>query len=349
MRFRMEKNETAELLVELAKACVNYKDKQIAKCLDKIMDSELAEKDKDEIRKLQKEKKPIRIVTDFDKRTESKIIKEEYKVACGNNVPVYTITDMRDLMQFVGYCKYTNAENYNVYMRGQISLYGGEMMPALYRGQKNYSSTALNFRKRLNQSIKEIDILSGYDKRIVEPMLQHYGVKTTSIDLVDNVWVALWFGLHCADSVYAGGRENLYYSESKEEYAYIILIASDAVYSIGKGIYEGIDSILVDLRKAVPSYFVRTHAQHALMMKRKERNIDSIDKNDVDLTDLIVGIAKIPVKIGLEWSGNNKLLSVGNLFPSAFFDYGYRKMLDQYPLRDKAQARDWGTVQIVND
>lgn len=171
----------------------------------------------------------------------------------------------------------------------------------------------------------------------------------TSIDLVDNVWVALWFGLHHADSVFAGGRENLYYSASKEEYAYIVLMATDAVEPIGRGIFEGKNTVLVDLRKAVPSYFVRTHAQHALMLKKKEKNLDVIEKDDVDLSDLIVGIAKIPVKVGLEWIGNNKLLSVGNLFPSAFFDYGYRKLLDQYPLRDKSQARDWGTVQIVND
>ena len=42
----------------------------------------------------------------------------------------------------------------------------------------------------------------------------------------------------------------------------------------------------------------------------------------------------------MDWIGNHKLLSVGNLFPSAFFDYGFRKMLDQYPLRDKSQAKD---------
>lgn len=36
---------------------------------------------------------------------------------------------------------------------------------------------------------------------------------------------------------------------------------------------------------------------------------------DVDYSDLIVGIARIPVKIGLDWIDNNKLLSVGSLFP----------------------------------
>jgi hypothetical protein len=31
-----------------------------------------------------------------------------------------------------------------------------------------------------------------------EPLLQHYGLATTWIDLVDNIWVALWFACHKA-------------------------------------------------------------------------------------------------------------------------------------------------------
>ena len=62
------------------------------------------------------------------------------------------------------------------------------------------------------------------------------------------------------------------------------------------------------------------------MLKKKEKNIDFMTDEDVDYSDLIVGIARIPVKIGLDWIGNNKLLSVGSLFPSAFFDYGYEEL-----------------------
>ena len=85
------------------------------------------------------------------------------------------------------------------------------------------------------------------------------------------------------------------------------------------------------------------------MLKKKEKNIDFMTDEDVDYSDLIVGIARIPVKIGLDWIGNNKLLSVGSLFPSAFFDYGYRKMMDQYPLYDKSCSLNWGTIQVIND
>jgi len=30
----------------------------------------------------------------------------------------------------------------------------------------------------------------------IEPILQHYGINTRWIDLVDNIWIALWFATH---------------------------------------------------------------------------------------------------------------------------------------------------------
>ena len=285
-------NDLEKLLFELAKNTCNYRDEGTQRCISAILSSDMDKTYKDMIAKsIKLGKKTIQIVTDFDKRTESEIEVTPFKVSCGNDVPIFTIKDMRDLIQFVGYCKYTNAESYNVYMRGQTALYGGKMIPSLYRGQKNLSSTGLNFRKRLNKSIKEIDILKNYDKRVVEPMIQHYGIKTTNIDLVDNVWVALWFGLHTAKSVISGGREIVYYSNSCEKYAYLIMMATDAMSEKARGIYEGERTQLVDLRKAIPSYFVRTHAQHALMLKKKEINIDNITDKDVDYSDLIVRIS----------------------------------------------------------
>lgn len=346
----MKNNDLEKLLFKLAKSTCNYRDEETQSCIKNILSSDIEQKYKDLINACYKSrKKPIQIVTDFNERTESEIEVTPFKVACGNDVPIFTIKDMRDLIQFVGYCKYTNADEFNVYMRGQTDLYNGKMIPSLYRGQKNLTSTGLNFRERLNRSIKNLDILKNYDKRVVEPMLQHYGIRTTNIDLVDNVWVALWFGLNTAKSVISGGRENLYYSNSKEEYAYLIMMATDALSEKARGVYEGERTRLVDLRKAVPSYFVRTHTQHALMLKKKEINIDCLIEEDVDYSDLIVGIARIPVNIGLDWIDNNKLLSVGNLFPSAFFDYGYRKMMDQYPLYDKSCSLNWGTIQVIND
>ena len=105
---------------------------KLKKCISIILESDIEKKYKEIINDSYKvTKKPIRVVIDFDKRTESEIKVTPFKVTCGKAVPIFTIKDMRDLIQFVGYCKYINADGYNVYMRGQTSLFDGKMIPSL--------------------------------------------------------------------------------------------------------------------------------------------------------------------------------------------------------------------------
>ena len=181
--------------------------------------------------------------------------------------------------------------------------------------------------------------------------MQHYGIKTTTIDLVDNVWIALWFALHKTQVVVVGNREHIHISDNSNEYAYVVLMATDAIKESNiSGIYEGEKTTLVDLRKSLPSYFLRPHAQHALMLKKKEKNpgIEVEIREDCDYSDLIVGIAKVPVDLGFEWIGRNELLSTNGLFPSAYFDFGYRVLLEKYPLEGKDIVKQFGSVQIIN-
>ena len=44
----------------------------------------------------------------------------------------------------------------------------------------------------------------------------------------------------------------------------------------------------------------------------------------IDYSDLIIGIAKIPSKLGFKWLGTNEFLTVSSLFPAAYFDSGYK-------------------------
>ena len=165
-----------------------------------------------------------------------------------------------------------------------------------------------------------------YERIVLEPLLQHYGIKTPFIDLVDNVWVALWFALHQAKCKTINSHEYIYYYENDREYSYILLVATDAVTLCdGKsGVYAGTKTKLVDLRKALPSYFLRPHAQHAYMLRKTESYPE-------DYSDLIIGIAKIPTALGLKWLGQNDFLTVSSLFPAAYFDSGYAVLLKQYP------------------
>jgi hypothetical protein len=283
------------------------------------------------------------IIDNFEKKTPSDIKFDTIQLACGNEINVYQIETVHDLTQFIGFGKYKNNEVGNVYFRGQTSLYNGAMIPSLYRGKKNLESITCKYGERINRIINTKRIFSQYDRSVFEPLIQHYGVKTPYIDLVDNIWVALWFALHQAKNVPINSHEYIYYYDSSEEYAYIVLMVSDALEETGKfGVYKGKETTLVDLRKATPSYFLRPHAQHAYMIRKNE-------KYPGDYTDLIVGIARIPTSIGLKWLGTSEFLSLSSLFPAAYFDSGYKVLLKNYPEEEQGIINQYGSVQILTD
>ncbi len=286
----------------------------------------------------------MQTVYNFERKTPSNMKWDEITLNCGKSVRVYTIESIHDLTQYIGFAKYINREEYNVFLRGQPDLYDGKMIPSLYRGKTNLSTTTMKYGQRMNSLIKKCPVFSDYKRNIMEPMLQHYGVKTTYLDVVDNVWVALWFALHQAKTKYINSHEYVYYCDNEKTDSFIILLASDAIIpsATQDGVYCGTCTSLVDLRKAVPSYFLRPHAQHAYMLRKN-------DEYPGDYSDLIVGIARIPTELGIKWLGNNELLSVRSLFPAPFFDSGYAKLLHDYPDSDQSIIRQYGSIQIISD
>lgn len=283
------------------------------------------------------------IIDNFEKKTPSDIRFESCDLKCGYPINIYQIETVHDLTQFIGFAKYKNNKVGNVYLRGQTSLYNGAMIPSLYRGKIKIEPLTCSYNKRINSVIRNVKHFSQYDRIVFEPLIQHYGIRTPYLDLVDNVWVALWFALHQAKSVSINSHEYVYYYTNTEEFSYIILMATDAVNETNHfGVYKGEKTTLIDLRKALPSYFLRPHAQHAYMLRKNEFS-------PLDYSDLIVGIAKIPTQLGLSWLGTNEFLSVSSLFPAAYFDSGYEILLKRYPEDDESIINQYGSIQILTD
>lgn len=314
-------------------------------------------------------------IRDFQKRTPDPV-SVEYIPTLSGVIPVYLITSYHSLTQFIGYGKYLNKDWGNVYLRGQTSLYDGYMAPSVMRREKidrdkyiipvqdkdeidkieELQFYPINFNKRfsdykyyLTKSIKDTEHFSGWNKNIIEPLLQHYGVRTHWLDVVDNTWVALWFALHQAKSTVASGREYIHmYESTSNEYGYIILIGCDAKNEDSRysGIYMGNTTVMVDLRKAVPSYFLRPHAQHALMIRKNSE----ICADFSDYTDKIIGIAKISVADGLKWIGQTGLMSVQSLFPPPYYDTGYANLLNEYRNQrdDMNFIKHFGSIQNIS-
>jgi len=96
------------------------------------------------------------------------------------------------LVQAAGYLKHIRAKSHNksVYFRGQSKLYP-TIPPTLYRGivkpeardKRDAEMQVLLKGIRENQHV-----LRAISDHVQEPILQHYGLKTRWLDVVDNVF-----------------------------------------------------------------------------------------------------------------------------------------------------------------
>jgi hypothetical protein len=133
------------------------------------------------------------------------------------------VESLPTLIQLVGYLKYKYSIG-NVLLRGQTALYP-TLSPSLFRPDSISPDMNRKNRARIIGSLaaraaawncdhkhhrvatcpekasqprrSEAQLVaSGTPRYAVEPLLQHYGIRTRWLDVVDNLWVALWFACH---------------------------------------------------------------------------------------------------------------------------------------------------------
>lgn len=239
------------------------------------------------------------------------------------------------MVQAAGYLKHTRATSHKkaVFFRGQSQLYN-KLQPTLFRGV-NDPRTAAKKRSHLSDLLSDIDrarlALKAVPTYSREPLLQHYGVHTTWLDVVDNIWVALWFACHTArgihrDSEYIHFERRRPTPGSPDSYAYVLLLESAffSSHTTSPGLYDDVSSQTIDLRVSAPSQFVRPHSQHGLLVRRmSNKGLPMCDHSP-----LLVGIIRVDLEAALEWLGAALTLSIHALFPPAFYDYGYRELLE---------------------
>ena len=242
---------------------------------------------------------------------------------------VFQVRDTHTLIQAAGYLKHVRGKQSElVYFRGESKLYS-TLPPTAFRGISTHRAVSKAI-SRVNAAISQFSRpLESTGSYAHEALLQHYGLKTTWIDLVDNIWVALWFACHNAKSVGPCG-EYLHFERriprtDPTGKAYVLLIAADAVAPDKKlpGFYAGATTELIDLRMAAPSVFVRPHAQHGLLMRKKGNTV----QRPTDYSSQVRGILEIDLADALEWLGNSTALSTHSLFPPPSYDNGYGNLL----------------------
>jgi len=251
---------------------------------------------------------------------------------------VYHVSNQHVMVQASGYLKHVlgKEKTSGVFFRGQSKLYP-TLMPSLYRGtttqkQKSIQDEALKAYLRESEG----KVLRGIAEYAREPLLQHYGIRTRWLDVVDNIWVALWFACHTA---HATGPLNEYLhferrrpsiDPSKSDFVYVLMVQSgmDKVDPNMPGLYRGENTELIDLRVAAPSTFLRPHAQHGLLFRRSK----GADHEHMDNAEFVVGVLRVHLRDALSWLGDGTLVSTHSLFPPATYDFGYRDLLNAAPL-----------------
>lgn len=274
----------------------------------------------------------------------------KYEKDENENVYVYHVNRPHLLIQACGYLKHIHGKERkaSIYFRGQPSLYGLSMAPTLYRGIKS-QKTCANRNNSMNSYIQACKqqgkILSQVPEYAWEPLLQHYGIRSRWIDVVDNVWVALWFACH---TVHFTGlrREYLHFEKrpiqenGKDAFAYILLLETgNNPVEKCPGLVDNKDTQSIDLRVACPSTFLRPHAQHGLLIRKKS----AAETLVIDYTEIIVGVVRVTVRDAFAWLGDGILLTSHVLFPSPVYDFGYRDLLKYAPEPDIAL----GAVQHI--
>ena len=258
---------------------------------------------------------------------------------------VLVVESLPGLLQAYGYLKYLFPEG-GVFLRGQARWYAN-LDPSLYRQRRPGGAVVRRRRsKTLGDFIAEsspwecqhaghstIDcperlrqqprsnpgfVSAGTPRYAAEGLLQHYGIRTRWLDVVDNLWVALWFGCHDFVGQHPYAHVVRRVSNADAEVYIAAFIVEGQLRERHPGLYiaAGAGRVL-DLRKAVPSFYLRPHAQHAWLLRPRDDNPQHVT---------VVPI-RVPLRAALDWLGDSLLLSAFGLFPPASVDIGYRKLL----------------------
>lgn len=285
---------------------------------------------------------------------------KKYTFSSGNVVPIYEAFSVYGFNRLVGYLKYINRTYANVYSRGECNLHES-LIPSLYRGKNDLNTEDKKIKTITNRFFKDDKMMNYFDfdptetersQYRIESVLQHYGATTSFLDVVDNHWVALWMGLNKYSVVnqtdsYAkyversiplveriSGANGLEQDEKwdKMTYQYVLLIAVPYAKNTQiDGINITNDIIEIDLRKSLPSTFLRPHAQHGLVIKKKVQKTTR-KAEDYDLSTNVVAIIKIRIDKAKQWIGDGELLTQDNLIPPPGYDPGYDLLLSRYDL-----------------
>lgn len=253
-------------------------------------------------------------------------------------LPAVAVNSYQGLVRVLGYMKYSLKDKW-ILFRGQTRCYGS-LQPGIYRASDD---SPADLDRLFDRFLDEYRDTIGFDPRpahkvTTEPLLQHYGVRTRWVDLVDSIPYALFFATRRLQRIV--GRDDVYaYVESPEPHGVIYLVDCGyeqelrpvSVVENGQpqdvpGIwaeFEGRQATgfqVCDLRRAKPSKALRPHAQHGWLCRP--------EAGEQDLWYRVVLRIVVPTSAARQWLGSGDCTSAAALFPSPEDDFNFHRLLD---------------------
>lgn len=191
-------------------------------------------------------------------------------------IPTIEISSYSSLVRVAGYLKYNIGKTIGtqVLFRGQRHCYAQpgkrvSLPPSSYRtlteaNRRIYENHLRQFlvafrRDRETDETKEQLVTT-------EPSLQHYGIRTRWIDVVDSIPHALFFAVH--EFPENGGAYNCIKAQpANEGYCYILVVVLRNLVQTSGGFWKSASAELCDLRCRKTSLMTRPHAQHGLLFR----------------------------------------------------------------------------------
>jgi len=255
------------------------------------------------------------------------------------------------LATFMGYVKFqTHAKtDKDVFFRGQTNNHT-QIIPSLLRGD-NFD-TINNLSKAYEELKRKTKITytqTRFRDETIDNLFQHYGIKSKTLDLVDNIYIAIWFATNQWKKI--NGFTNLCtYTQSDEEFGWIYFMHVAGPERSEKDVFSNLNFTgYCDLRKYHSSLSARLHCQHGITYFRDNKG--TWDEKNRCFDDLVIATVKFPNSEEFKMNGtiftkeflfpNSQIDDTYNLFSQDGFSHLLSSVEEQYRLEKGALGQIW--------
>ena len=232
----------------------------------------------------------------------------------GHNSPFITIEHPTALAAFFAFCN-GQSTYARVYLRGSTDCYD-TAYPSLFRGlpQNQHVREQTKRWRAYKHVLQRFQELKGrrWRRKDLGPVLQHYGIKTPWLDVVRNLYSAIWFATH---ELKNSGLDGLA-RPATNDYGWI---------SFYRRKVPATDRPLLvnDISARHSSLHLRPHVQHGASLGMQSDDDESPDPFQ-DFNRF--RIAQIRIPNSKKWKLSGYTASTAFMFPPPALDDSFRRL-----------------------